>query len=1021
MVSGAPKTRPTGSSTPNKRQTSPKPPKRRIKPAYSGYTAFRVTNLDDNETVHQKCLILSGDCPSFDNSADDYIAITSTDAFSQTTGPQHWPTSGGNKWRAVAMLSSGVNKLSIKLWHAGGISGQSTLSVNYVSLTQVPPLHLAIMVAKDSPLLVPCPPSKFGAISSAHSGLDAVIKKFRMTAYMWQAALAEEMRARSRMRRTFRLEEEFAVDSTKQVNRHGPSAKSTMGSIAKVHIVRSERTVAEIQNGGRPNVGAPWQRHYGGMDINRGIGPREMFAEALRAYGGPLASQYQPMIAGLVLDGQCVPSSGTDGSIVGQGGHQDVRAPPLAMCGSQEVYAWPRFLEEVSSCILDPTLSGDLNPRNESQSIGGTCCSSQAGFFEAVLSALGSGDGQGRVPYDISSHWKRLFVSPTLGESEYESPRSLQQTLRLRLPPQLRMPSDDIRLCEPAFRQAEIKAFIDEEPDMYQDEGVEAHQILRVICDAGLADVTVQDAHEHELVRFDYTRWTGWEAPPSKECRIDLTTLPRDPGYGLARTAWVVAGNGKAKNVDIAGLLKQHDHQAPITIPGTSIRLNKTSVRGSHLSYAPSEDRGGDDDDEDSHIPWHILLTHPDPVTGAISGVDSIDLRVGACFDGIIVEYQDGHRADNRPWINNDHFGGHQSQKQHFPDGSVDIAKVELPASLDGIRITLTSGVQFGALNEGHEEEVAVLAPKAGEKIVGFFGFSSDKDCGFVEEFGVLTISAGEALPEAVYGVIDGLNGRSATTADGCASESEGETQVRTISVHDIPPQRRTNTILGIPGSSLHLRKISVRSESLDEPIPEWRSEGGYKPWAFLFNHQDTATGHVSGLSYISLRVGSTFDGIIVGYEDGARADNRPWINNGRFAGGRSRTETDLHGEVEVVKVELNLVSGMYGFDGCRLTLADGTVFGTLNEENLDPEEEKDAIVVLEPEEGQRVVGFFGTSDGHDGYVFEFGILTLPANEEVPEEAYGMQEFQRNGQGGRGHTWDDEVEAGRDESQETVS
>ena len=77
----------------------------------------------------------------------------------------------------------------------------------YEPLLQTPPLHLAIMVAKDSPLLVDCPPAKFGAFSTAHSSLDAAVAKFRTTALMWQAQTAEDMRMKSLGRRSFRLEE----------------------------------------------------------------------------------------------------------------------------------------------------------------------------------------------------------------------------------------------------------------------------------------------------------------------------------------------------------------------------------------------------------------------------------------------------------------------------------------------------------------------------------------------------------------------------------------------------------------------------------------------------------------------------------------------------------------------------------------------------------------------------------------------------------------------------------------------
>lgn len=50
-----------------------------------------------------------------------------------------------------------------------------------------------------------CPPSKRGGFYSAHADLDGAIAKLRMTAYMWQALTAEDMRSKDLGRRSFRF------------------------------------------------------------------------------------------------------------------------------------------------------------------------------------------------------------------------------------------------------------------------------------------------------------------------------------------------------------------------------------------------------------------------------------------------------------------------------------------------------------------------------------------------------------------------------------------------------------------------------------------------------------------------------------------------------------------------------------------------------------------------------------------------------------------------------------------------
>jgi hypothetical protein len=106
------------------------------------------------------------------------------------------------------------------------------------------------MIAKDSPLLIDCPPQKRGGISSSHSDLDAAINKFRMTAYMWQALTAEDMRVKGLGCRSFRFEEEWTTETLSREFRQGSydASGSHMRSTAKIHLIRTEKTVAELRD-----------------------------------------------------------------------------------------------------------------------------------------------------------------------------------------------------------------------------------------------------------------------------------------------------------------------------------------------------------------------------------------------------------------------------------------------------------------------------------------------------------------------------------------------------------------------------------------------------------------------------------------------------------------------------------------------------------------------------------------------------------------------------------------------------
>jgi len=47
----------------------------------------------------------------------------------------------------------------------------------------------------------------------------------------------------------------------------------------------------------------------------------------------------------------------------------------------------------------------------------------------------------------------------------------------------------------------------------------------------------------------------------------------------------------------------------------------------------------------------------------------------------------------------------------------------------------------------------------------------------------------------------------------------------------------------------------------------------------------------------------------------------------------------------------------------------------------------------LEPEDGYRIIGFYGSSNGSTGWCREFGIITAPRDVDLPNQLYPMAEF----------------------------
>ncbi|KXH59780.1 metallopeptidase [Colletotrichum salicis] len=221
--------------------------------------SLRFNNFTDGETVHQ------GTYTPSPNTNDAFATVEATDGTNTTFPIQTWPIAD-NRIKIIALLSSGLNKLTIT--RSSGTQNITTqLNLTYIPLLQSPHLHLAIMVAKYSPLLIDCPPLKYGASSTSHAFLDAVIAKLRMSAYI-RAFLDG-------------LHEAALFDS------------GAMRSTAKVHVVRSERTTAEIRD-------VPVAQQNEAAKSRDGL--FDYFLEALAAQGSPFEASAHPVVAGMILD-----------------------------------------------------------------------------------------------------------------------------------------------------------------------------------------------------------------------------------------------------------------------------------------------------------------------------------------------------------------------------------------------------------------------------------------------------------------------------------------------------------------------------------------------------------------------------------------------------------------------------------------------------------------------------------------------------------------------------------------------
>ncbi|KAI1848349.1 hypothetical protein JX266_005655 [Neoarthrinium moseri] len=302
--------------------------------------APRITNVTENSWVSQKVLLLNGTIgESVHNSLDGTLTVTRLD---DGFPPTVWPVCESH-FKALVYLVPGANRLrfdfnSPKLSNSGSSNPlhSSYMTVHMVPSMNAPPLQLAILVAKDSPGTFDAVPAR---AEREGNGLDTAIRKFRMAAYLWQAFTAEQMHRNKFGRRVFRFEEEWATGTCNQRDRE----MGTMRSEARIHIIKTDKTVAEIRDLERaqqnPNATKKGELY-------------EIAAEAVKNYFQPLPGQKQ-YVSVLILDAHWDTTAKMVTGHAALGGNAgDLQ---LAIFGSHCMQSYPTSFEEVVPAFTDCT------------------------------------------------------------------------------------------------------------------------------------------------------------------------------------------------------------------------------------------------------------------------------------------------------------------------------------------------------------------------------------------------------------------------------------------------------------------------------------------------------------------------------------------------------------------------------------------------------------------------------------------------------------------------------------------
>ncbi|KAI9773321.1 MAG: hypothetical protein M1840_007536 [Geoglossum simile] len=370
-----------------------------------------------SQLVHQKVLLIFGQIGDPTQLRLDGSLTVShhQDCFP----PTNWPVYE-SRFKALVYLTPGPNRLrfdfispKLSINTTSNPAHSSWLIINMVPLTSAPPLHLAIVLARDSLGTFDAVPER---IQREGNGLEIATRKFRMAAHLWQAFTGEQMYRNRFGRRCFRFEEEWQEGTLSYRDREN----GQMRNEAKIHIIRTDKTLHEMRGIGlvEPRDKAKQKDELFGIALH-----------AVKKHFKSIPGQKQ-YVSVLLIDSHWDKQTETiTGHAAFGGGAEDIQ---LAIFGSHALQSYPSSIEEVIPAFSDCT-------RTDTNYVANDCSGSGSSWEAAIMS--------------IGAHLREtghLFSSPNqvsgLMLPDYVR---LNRTFVCREPYSTRTKSPGLRLCLP--------------------------------------------------------------------------------------------------------------------------------------------------------------------------------------------------------------------------------------------------------------------------------------------------------------------------------------------------------------------------------------------------------------------------------------------------------------------------------------------------------------------------------------------------------------------------------------------
>lgn len=404
------------------------------------------------EQVHQKVLLVYGQIGDpRHHPLDGSVTVYHHQDNFPSTG---WPVTASH-FKALVHLVPGPNRIrfdfispKLSSGSAHPVVHSTWICINYLPLVNSPPLQLVILLGKDSDGTYDAVPER---AEREGNGLDMAIRKYRTAAYLWQAFTGEQMFRKNFGRRCFRFEEEWQSGTLSRRD----VAQGHMRNEAKIHIVRTNKTVAELRD-------LNFAQQY-----NNAKKKDELFniaKEAVQNHFQPQPGQKQ-YVSVLLLDSHWDTETQTitGHAALGSGGDYI----KMAIFGSHSLQSYPSCLEEVVDAFSDCT-------RTDTKYIANDCGEAGSNWESANL-------GIGAHLHEVG----HLFGCP-----HQESGIMLRDYVRLnrsfltREPFATRTKTQGLKLClpndEPAWHRLDALRFrfhpcfrLPSDPSMSSDDSVQ--------------------------------------------------------------------------------------------------------------------------------------------------------------------------------------------------------------------------------------------------------------------------------------------------------------------------------------------------------------------------------------------------------------------------------------------------------------------------------------------------------------------------------------------------------------------